>query len=72
MPILPGDFATWSEDESPYRLVLDCVGANGRLGLDDQLLLFVYRCSAVLFATRGWRITLINARAGRSHRARSR
>ncbi len=49
LPTLPGDYATWEEDENPSRLVLDCVGPNGRLGLDDQLPLFSYHGLRALF-----------------------
>ncbi len=42
MPTLPGDYATWEEDENPYRLVLDCVGQSGTLALDEALPLFSY------------------------------
>jgi Xaa-Pro dipeptidase len=37
---IPGDIATWEEDESPYRLIAD--RAKGRIAVDDQVALFVY------------------------------
>src|SRR5688572_15727187 len=37
-----GEVLTWEEDESPYRLVAGRLKAKGRLGLDDQVALFMY------------------------------
>jgi Xaa-Pro dipeptidase len=38
----PADFATWEEDENPYRLIADLAPA-GVLALDPDLPLFMYR-----------------------------
>ncbi len=37
-----GDILTWAEEESPYRLIADRLGARGKLGVDDQVALFTY------------------------------
>ena len=39
---LPGEISTWEEDESPWRLVADRVGATGRLAVDELEATFVY------------------------------
>ena len=39
---VPGEVLTWEEDEDPYRLIARQLGAKGRLGLDDQIALFMY------------------------------
>ncbi len=38
-----GDILTWQEEESPYRLIADRLGANARLGVDNRVALFTYR-----------------------------
>src|SRR5262249_51378633 len=40
---VPGDVLTWEEHESPYRLIADRIAPNAKLGLDDQIALFMYR-----------------------------
>jgi len=40
---LPGDILTWEEDESPWRLVADRIGAAGRLAVDERMALAMYR-----------------------------
>jgi Xaa-Pro dipeptidase len=40
---VPGDVLTWEEHESPYRLIADRLAVNAKLGLDDQIALFMYR-----------------------------
>ncbi len=42
LPHLPGDIATWAEEQSPAALVASLVGPVGRVALDDALPLFVY------------------------------
>ncbi len=37
-----GDVLTWEEDENPYRLIAGRLRAKARLGLDDQIALFMY------------------------------
>lgn len=39
---IPGDVLTWEEDESPWRLIADRLGA-GNAALDGDLPLFMYR-----------------------------
>ena len=40
---LPGDILTWEEDESPWRLVADRIGARNRLAVDERIALTMYR-----------------------------
>ena len=40
---LPGEILTWEEDESPWRLVAERLGARGRLALDERMALAMYR-----------------------------
>ena len=40
---LPGDILTWEEDQSPWRLVADRVGAKGQLAVDERIALAMYR-----------------------------
>ena len=40
---VPGEIITWEEDGNPYRLIADRVGARGKIALDDQIALFMYR-----------------------------
>lgn len=42
LPHLPGEIATWEEEESPARLIASLLGANDRLALDDALPLFAF------------------------------
>lgn len=42
LPILPGEILTWEEEDSPYRLVAERIGAGARLGVDDQVATFVW------------------------------
>jgi len=37
-----GEVLTWEEDENPYRLIAGRLRANAKLGLDDQIALFMY------------------------------
>lgn len=37
-----GEIFTWEEDESPYALIKDRLGAEGQLALDDAVALFTY------------------------------
>jgi Xaa-Pro dipeptidase len=39
---VPGDVLTWEEHENPYRLIARQLGAKTRLGLDDQIALFMF------------------------------
>ena len=39
---VPGEVLTWEEDENPYRLIARQLGARSRLGLDDQMALFMF------------------------------
>ena len=39
---VPGEVITWEEDESPSCLIASRVPPNARIGLDDQVGLFVY------------------------------
>ncbi len=38
-----GDILTWQEEQDPYKLIAGRLPANSKLGLDDQLPLFMYR-----------------------------
>ncbi|MEZ2126405.1 MULTISPECIES: M24 family metallopeptidase [unclassified Sinorhizobium] len=49
LPRLDGDIAAWEEHESSAELIADLVGAGGRLGLDEELPLFVYHALARVF-----------------------
>lgn len=40
---LDGEVRTWEEEESPFRLIRDAIGATARIGVDDQIALFMYR-----------------------------
>lgn len=40
---LPGEILSWEEDESPWRLVADRIGAAGRLAVDERMALAMYR-----------------------------
>ncbi|MDP3370384.1 MAG: Xaa-Pro peptidase family protein, partial [Brevundimonas sp.] len=40
---LPGKVLTWEEDESPWRLVADRIGASGRMAVDERMTLAMYR-----------------------------
>jgi Xaa-Pro dipeptidase len=40
---VPGEVLTWEEDEDPYRLIARQLGAKARLGLDDQIALFMFQ-----------------------------
>lgn len=46
LPHLPGEIATWEEEESPTALVASLLGPNGKLALDDALPLFAYHALA--------------------------
>ena len=39
---IAGEILTWEEHEDPARLVADLLGPVGRLGIDDQIPLFIY------------------------------
>lgn len=39
---VPGDVLTWEEHESPYRLIAGRLAPRARIGLDDQIALFMY------------------------------
>ncbi len=39
---VPGEIIIWEEDESPYRLIASHLPAGAKIGLDDQVALFVY------------------------------
>jgi Xaa-Pro dipeptidase len=39
---VPGDILTWEEEESPYTLIASRLQPGGRIGLDDQVPVFVY------------------------------
>jgi Xaa-Pro dipeptidase len=39
----PGDILTWQEEEDPFRLISDRLGAKTKIALDEQLPLFMYR-----------------------------
>ncbi len=39
---VPGEVATWEEDEDPYALIADRVGGRGKLAVDDQIALFMF------------------------------
>ncbi len=39
----PGEILTWEEDESPWRLVADRIGTNGRMAVDERMALAMYR-----------------------------
>lgn len=40
---LPGDILAWEEDENPWRLVADRIGARGRMAVDERMSLAMYR-----------------------------
>ena len=40
---LPGEILTWEEDQSPWRLVADRIGAAGRMAVDERIALAMYR-----------------------------
>jgi Xaa-Pro dipeptidase len=40
---LPGEILTWEEDDSPWRLVSDRIGARGRMAVDERMALAMYR-----------------------------
>ncbi|MEQ3746785.1 MAG: Xaa-Pro peptidase family protein [Henriciella sp.] len=40
---LPGDVLTWQEEQNPYAMIARRMGTTGRLALDDQLPMFMYR-----------------------------
>ncbi len=40
---LPGEVLTWEEDDSPWRLVADRIGARGRMAVDERMALAMYR-----------------------------
>lgn len=40
---IDGEVRTWEEEESPFRLIRDAVGGQAKIGVDDQVALFVYR-----------------------------
>jgi len=40
---LPGEILTWEEEESPWRLVADRIGAAGRIAVDERMALAMYR-----------------------------
>lgn len=42
LPHLPGEIATWEEEESPARLIASLLAATDKLALDDALPLFAY------------------------------
>lgn len=42
LPHLPGEIATWEEEQSPSELVASLLGDKGKLALDDALPLFAY------------------------------
>lgn len=46
LPRLAGDIAPWEEHESSAQLIADLIAANGRLGLDEDIALFVYHALA--------------------------
>jgi Xaa-Pro dipeptidase len=39
---VPGDILTWEEEESPYALIASRLQPGSRIGLDDQVPMFVY------------------------------
>jgi len=39
---VPGDILTWEEEKSPYALIASRLKPGARIGLDDQVALFVY------------------------------
>lgn len=42
LPKLPGEIAAWEEHEDSAALIAGLVGSNGRVGLDEEIPLFVY------------------------------
>lgn len=40
---LDGEVRTWEEEQSPFRLIRDTVGGQARIGVDNQIALFMYR-----------------------------
>src|ERR1700754_1825366 len=42
LPRLAGEIVAWEEHESSSQLIADLVTANGKLGLDEEIALFVY------------------------------
>lgn len=51
LPHLPGEIATWEEEESPAALVSALLGPKGRLALDDALPLFAFHALATHLGT---------------------
>jgi len=39
---VPGEIHVWQEEESPYKLIANRLGANGKLAVDDQIALFTF------------------------------
>ncbi|MFD1330057.1 M24 family metallopeptidase [Mycoplana ramosa] len=46
LPHLPGEIATWEEEQNPAALVASLLGPKGRLALDDALPLFSFHALA--------------------------
>ena len=40
---LPGEILAWEEEESPWRLVADRIGARSRMAVDERIALAMYR-----------------------------
>ncbi|TCR88009.1 Xaa-Pro peptidase family protein [Rhizobium sp. BK376] len=49
LPRLAGEIAAWEEHESSSQLITDLIPANGKLGLDEEIALFVYHSLAGVF-----------------------
>lgn len=39
---VPGDILTWEEHESPFKLIADLVGPNGKVAVDEQARVFIW------------------------------
>ncbi len=39
---VPGEILTWEEHESPFKLVADTVGPNGKVAVDEQARVFIW------------------------------
>jgi Xaa-Pro dipeptidase len=49
LPRLSGDIAAWEEHESSAQLIAGLMPANGKLGLDEEIALFIYHPLAQVF-----------------------